>query len=812
MKKFLLFIFLLFSVVLFSKALIFEHATVYYPEGYENLAIKVGNIFEDIRDDVVNMFKNDPGRINIFIKTKTTITNGYANPLQNNTIVIYTWHPTGVMYNYLPLDDWYRYLLIHEFTHIVTLKPSDGILKTLSDLKMPYTPSLGKFSVEAPTVFAESSFSENSGRLRNPVISDALFSTFGGTFPQDKIANDFRVGQVFYNGNGGFLEYLVKKYGMEKVNKYLKDSINKSYSWLEIMLNFSIPYVSLIRLPEIFTDDFRAHFGNNFEDEVSEWLNSLNVKFDGEKIYEGKNERIYKIEKVDNKLYILKSKFGAATGYLDNPINELIVLEKGNILAKYNLSALDFKVDSGEIYALVSTNNKTEIWNIGKNEKIVDGFISAFDVYDGKVIYSIYDDKTDESMIHGLNEKIAVNGFIRSLAFDGENLYYLVGNSLYKDNNLIDNYYLKGAFLKKTNDGIYVTMKFDNYMELLDVKNFRLLSKGLYAFDGEVSKDEIYYVSYSQNGMAVYKTKFETSTIESVIAENSKLDDYTFRKASLLEEKKYNFVPSLFAPFFLTSSALGDFGGYGGWSVGSIFDFKTSIDSDLVLAPYYLRYFKDYTNFYNEYGLGYAYLLYKDRFSILNAGLFRNTEDYFYGVTEVSFIPFVFRVGYNSNLSLNMDISGFYFATGTSLDYSFNFTPGIVYSNNTFSSSLYLTAYSQLGNSEVFSLSSGVSMLNILNENSYVYGNLVYNFESSTYSYSGIFISNIFPFYKQSGIGVGVNGGNDFNGLFYVFVGFPNNNQLYLQSGFEMDMSGKLTLFFGMGAKPHSFYFINEVY
>ena len=277
MKKILIFMLLLYSFLIFSNALYFEHATVYYEKGYENLAIKIGNIFESIRNDVVDLFKNDPGRVNIFIKPRTTITNGYANPIQKNTIVIYTWHPTGSMYNYLPLDNWYKYLLIHEFTHIVTLTPSDGILKTLSDLNIPYIPSLGKFSVEAPTVFSESQFSDNSGRLRSPIISDALFATFGGAFPEDSLANDFRVGQVFYNGNGGFFEYLVKKHGMEKVNKYIKDSLEKSYSWLEIMLNISLPYISLIRLPQIFQDDFRAHFGNSFEDEVSEWLKSINI-------------------------------------------------------------------------------------------------------------------------------------------------------------------------------------------------------------------------------------------------------------------------------------------------------------------------------------------------------------------------------------------------------------------------------------------------------------------------------------------------------------------------------------------------------
>lgn len=817
MRKLIVFLLLIVSFLIFSNALYFENATIYYENGYENLAIRIGNIFENIRDDVINMFKNDPGRVNIFIKPKTTITNGYANPLQKNTIVIYTWHPTGINYNFLPLDDWYKYLLIHEFTHIVTLKPSDGILKTLSDFNMPYIPTLGKLSFEAPTVFSESQFSENSGRLRSPIISEALFSTFGGAFPNDSLANDFRVGLVTYNGQGGFFEYLVNKYGIEKVNKYLKDSMQKSYSWLEIMLNISLPYIYLMRVPQFFQDDFRAHFGNNYEDEVSEWLKSINVKFGNEKLYDGKNERIYKIEVEEDKFYILKSKFGAVPGYLDTPINELTILKDNKVIKTYQLSAVDFKVKNGKIYALLNFNNKMEVWEITENKKLLEGFISAFDVNNETIIYSIYNDKEDESIIYGLEKEIKINGFVRSIAFNGKNLYYLIGNSLYKDGELIDDYFLKGAFLKKSGNNIYLTIKVNEHMELIDVESFKLLTNNLYAFDGLVFNNQIYYISYTQNGMAVYLEKnILNEDLERNILKKSYEEKHDFKTADFWQEKSYSLTTSIFAPFFLTSAVLPDLEIGDGWIVGSIFDFKPFTETDLFLIPYYLHYSKlyypdtgqPYYIQYNNYGLAHALVWLEDSFNILEAGLLENRENelFYTGYTQIDAFLFKKKIGYNKNLYFNFSMSGLYSLDSTNLKYDFSIVPSLGFSANKNGIGLY--AVSKFEYDQKFSISSvGINFIKIFDDISYMYSNLDYLFnDSNDFKYSILYISNVFPFYKQSGVGLGIMG-DDFviNGLFYVYFGLPNTNQIYIQSGFKMDMEMNIELFVSIGESPHNF-------
>ncbi|ABR30755.1 hypothetical protein SU69_04565 [Thermosipho melanesiensis] len=820
MKKCILLVLIVISVFLFSESLYFEHATVYYPDGYEGLAIRIGMEFENIRDYVVKMFDNDPGRVNIFIKPKKTITNGYADPLQKNTIVIYTWHPTGYVYNYLPLDHWYRYLLIHEFTHIVTLKPREGYLKILSDFGIPYYPDLGVFSFEAPTVFSESQFSENSGRLRNPLVSQYLFATFKDDLPEDSIPNDFRVGQVYYNANGGFFEYIKEKYGMEKVNAYLKDVMSTSYSYPEIMLYYSVPYLSFLRFSMLFEDKFQKHFGSSYEEELSNWLENIKKDYyidNYEKlVYEGKNERIYKVEKEGNSLYILKSKFGAVSGYLGYPQNKLIVVEDGKVEKEYNLSALDFRVESGKIYALLG-GKVMEIWEVTENKKIAEGFISAFDVENGEVIYAIYDDKTDTSTIVGIGDrKIQVNGFVRSLVFNGVNFYYLVGNSLYRlsknaTEDLLDNYYLKGAYLKKHKGKVYLVMKYQENMELFDADTFKKLTNEKAIFDGLVDGDNVIYISYTKDGMGVYKTTILQKEEYALSRVNEKETlNASYRKTNWIEDKIYSITPSVVAPVFYFSNLYPMYN-FEGWGIGSIFDFKPSVDSDLVLAPFYVNInYNDVSLEFDvdNYGVAYALSMQDERGSFISAGVVMNNKPNFYGITFLEYMPFVKKVACDKTFYLQTSVELFY-----TLNYNFiSFTPniGINFGDKNIGSygSINVT---KMATDTTFYPLLGSYFLNIFNQITYSYIDV--NYDAKDVRYKLLLLSNIISFYKQAGVGIGVVGKNFVPSfLGYVFFGFPNSNIMYLQGGIKLTPNdGKWNLFFGVSLKPHFFNYVSDI-
>lgn len=145
---------LLLVAELFSGVLHFEHADVVYPEGYFENAVLVGNIFEAIRPKVIELVGNDPGRITIVLKDRGTISNGYTMPFFHKTIVVYLWPPESWLSFRLSLEDWYAYVLIHEFSHMCHLTYQNEIGKTVTKLTgIPLYPQLFSDLMEGVTLF-----------------------------------------------------------------------------------------------------------------------------------------------------------------------------------------------------------------------------------------------------------------------------------------------------------------------------------------------------------------------------------------------------------------------------------------------------------------------------------------------------------------------------------------------------------------------------------------------------------------------------------------------------------------------------------
>ncbi|MBO8161567.1 MAG: hypothetical protein H0Z24_08025 [Thermosipho sp. (in: Bacteria)] len=819
-------ILLLFFSTVFSEALIFKHCKVYYPTGYEKLAVIIGNKFETVRPYVVDFFDFDPGSINIFIEPNTIITNGYANYLQKNTIKIYTWHPSGIDYTYLPFDDWYTFLLIHEFTHIVTLKKLSGLKKITADLAIPYLPDFGKFSYESVTVFSESTYSNNSGRLNNPVISLELFNTFKDKLPNDRLMNDYRYGLVYYNANGGFFKYLIDNYGKEKVLSYLEHSMNNSTSYLEIMFGISFPYIFLAKIPYLVQDNFKTTFGHSYNDEIKIWLNSLPKSDNRGKIfYTGKNERIFKIEKENDKLYILTSKYGPVAGYFNHPIHQIVVInKKKEVLARYYINANDFKVENGNIYVLTYGNNTMEIWNLTQNKKIVSGKISAFDVYNNQLIYSIYDDSEDISTIYGLNTTYRIKGFIRNMAFNGKSLYFFIGNSLWEIENekmkLIDNTSLKGAFLKKDGEKVYLTAKVKDKMQLLEVnESFIQLTENLNIIDGILLDDHIYYISYSKDGdgMAVYEIPKTLNKAKFKI-ENNKIFslNFEYKKASKIEEYEYYFTPSVFIPIFITTNFLPEelSSGIDGFAVGSFFDF-TNTKNDLIFAPFYLNFNindSGTTTNYTYYGSAFGIISQDitEKFSITSLNFVDFNHSYFSGVSSFSLELLNKKISYDTSITFQVNQTSNY-----SYFDRWNFSSEISF--DLFISKEYLSygigernEISFDGTTLYFLPSINFYVLNIISQNKYLYGNL--NFNTNYVNFYSTLI-NAFSFYKQAGFGISFSGTYNFknynsNNVFipYLYCGHPKSNILYIQTGLLINLDGKISPFIGFGMYPHAIF------
>jgi len=101
-----------------------EHFVIYFHQGEERLAQRLGSIAEEtwhlLRPRVS---LSPPALTRVILADQTELWNGYATPLPRDTIVIYAVWPSG---SELVFDDWLRIAFTHEFTHIVHLDRSEG--------------------------------------------------------------------------------------------------------------------------------------------------------------------------------------------------------------------------------------------------------------------------------------------------------------------------------------------------------------------------------------------------------------------------------------------------------------------------------------------------------------------------------------------------------------------------------------------------------------------------------------------------------------------------------------------------------------
>jgi len=511
---------LLICTFTFSGVLRFEHADVVYPEGYEKNAELVGKIFENVRQQVIDLIGNDPGRITIILQDKGTVSNGFTNPILHKTITLYTWPPESWMNFELPLEDWYTYLIIHEFTHMVHLTYQDWFTKLVSIIMgFPYLPQMNGPFVEGTTVFAESSFSKNSGRLNNPYVSDGMYYYSIQNFPSFAYKeimpwDDFRGGKLYYNFTAGFYKYLVDTYGLEKMKNYMELT-----STILPDEDIGVKY----------KDVFEKVFGKPFDELYTDWIRSL-MKLnysEGDLIYKAPNSMIYKLDLTNDKLSVFSVEFGAATSHIGTVNPRLILFNKeGKIQESRTMIASDIKYDGRDIYVLTKTesfgNYENQVWNINSNRLIEKGKISAFAVENKDLYLARYDPKNMKTKIIGSGFEEIIDKYVTYMdAKDGKlailtsDYQIIVYDVKTKNKTIINDDAMKGPYLRFWNNGLLFTRvdgKYVNpyYYDLTGMKLYKL-GENMLVYDFAIDGEDIYYVSYIpyslNTGTGVYKSK-----------------------------------------------------------------------------------------------------------------------------------------------------------------------------------------------------------------------------------------------------------------------------------------------------------------
>ena len=239
MKKILLITFILLINISLNaikwKCIEYNSIVVYYPETKEYDAYQLLKSVEKNRPFVENLTGHSQIKSYLVLSDQGTFINGYAMP-NYNKMEIFTFAPVYGSLAYM--DDWYTLVGLHELTHILQMRQARGFNYTLvslfGDNLYPMT-ILPGWMTEGITVYAESKYKGNSGRLNNG-------STYGVIHSQ---ANENRLPGIvragfynpekpfvsFYEYGGAFYNFLSNQYGESKFSLFYNENSKNIFAW-----------------------------------------------------------------------------------------------------------------------------------------------------------------------------------------------------------------------------------------------------------------------------------------------------------------------------------------------------------------------------------------------------------------------------------------------------------------------------------------------------------------------------------------------------------------------------------------------------
>ncbi len=236
---------ILISILLFNwfdwQVIKTENFQIIYKPGYEYEALKALKNLEYYRPYIVNLTGNDTRAVPVVIEDIGTLSNGYANPVFYN-IHFFTYAPGAGIY-LEGIEDWYRMLSVHEFTHIAHMTRTNGVPRYFTSifgsLFQPNMYSSG-WVIEGITVYSESKISPYEGRL-----NDGFFDSYISTCIAEKKFPDiidatneplsFPYGKMYLYG-GELFDFLAEQYGEERFKKFF--STYGSYPWAPVSAIF----------------------------------------------------------------------------------------------------------------------------------------------------------------------------------------------------------------------------------------------------------------------------------------------------------------------------------------------------------------------------------------------------------------------------------------------------------------------------------------------------------------------------------------------------------------------------------------------
>jgi WD40-like Beta Propeller Repeat len=115
------------------RSLATEHFVIYFHQGEDAQAARLGIIAEDVWRQVSERLIPAPRRTHVILVDQSDLANGWATPLPRNTILVTATAPSGSEFIGRS-EDWLRLVFTHEFAHIVHLDRSEGWAKVARKL------------------------------------------------------------------------------------------------------------------------------------------------------------------------------------------------------------------------------------------------------------------------------------------------------------------------------------------------------------------------------------------------------------------------------------------------------------------------------------------------------------------------------------------------------------------------------------------------------------------------------------------------------------------------------------------------------
>ncbi|MEM0373131.1 MAG: hypothetical protein QXO96_01055, partial [Sulfolobales archaeon] len=197
-----------------------KHFFVHFPENYKNLALFFLENSEKIHNELSHQYKDNNKKTHFVIVIQQDLTNAYTTVYGVDLIIFYLHPPlVGEFSNY---ENWLYQLILHEYTHILTLRNYSGFSNSLFRFLFGIPPNLALPNglLEGISVIEES-YKKEIGRLwdsnTNSILRQQIFYNKIPSFEEIMGGSYFwPLGEIPYLYGARYLDQIIEEENKEK--------------------------------------------------------------------------------------------------------------------------------------------------------------------------------------------------------------------------------------------------------------------------------------------------------------------------------------------------------------------------------------------------------------------------------------------------------------------------------------------------------------------------------------------------------------------------------------------------------------------